>query len=92
MASNQVQSAEPVLSQAISRRSPDPVLSQATSNKPNNTPELSGSNTERSQLGVDFQPSPSTVICGRGKDRYVTFDYDSRERWMQYAMQYIYQE
>jgi hypothetical protein len=69
MASNQI------------KQSPDPVLSQTIS-KPKNTSELpaSGSNTEGSQLGVDFQPSASSVICGRGKDRYVTFDYDSRER------------
>jgi hypothetical protein len=72
MASNQIDhSAEPVLSQAISKRGPDPVLSQAIS-KPMNASdsELSGSNTERSQLGVDFQPSQSSVICGRGKDSY----------------------
>jgi hypothetical protein len=62
MASNQVEpSAEPVLSQAISK-----------SMKHTGTSELSasGSNTERSQLGVDFQPSQSSVICGRGKDSY----------------------
>jgi hypothetical protein len=27
-------------------------------------------NTKRSQLGVDFQPSHSSVICGRGKQSY----------------------
>jgi hypothetical protein len=60
MASNQINksAAEPVLSQVIS--------------KAMTTPELaaSGSNTEGSQLGVDFQPSQSSVICGRGKESY----------------------
>jgi hypothetical protein len=59
MASNQInQSAEPVLSQAIS--------------KPMTTSELSasGSDTGGSQLGADFQPSASSVICGRGKESY----------------------
>jgi hypothetical protein len=62
------------------------------SNEPLDAPKppVSGSNAGRSQLGVDFKPSCYSVICGRGKGRYVTFDYDSRERWMQYAMHYIY--
>jgi hypothetical protein len=36
------------------------------------TSELSvfGLKTGRSQLGVDFQPSDYSVICGRGKDSY----------------------
>jgi hypothetical protein len=36
------------------------------------TSELSafGPQTGRSQLGVDFQPSDLSVICGRGKDSY----------------------
>jgi hypothetical protein len=59
MASYQIdQSADPVLSQAISK-------SMKTSET-----SASGSNTGGSQLGVDFQPSQSSVICGRGKDSY----------------------
>jgi hypothetical protein len=48
----------------------DHVQSQADSSKPEYTSELSacGSKTVRSQLGVDFQPSSLSVICGRGKD------------------------
>jgi hypothetical protein len=72
--SNQVDHrAEPVLSQAISKRSADPVLSQAKGKKRMNTSELlaSGSDiTGGSQLGADFKPSHSSVICGRGKDSY----------------------
>jgi hypothetical protein len=71
MTSNQIhQNVEPVLSQAMSKRSPDPILSQASISKPKNPSELAGSNTEGSQLGVDFQPSQSSVICGRGKESY----------------------
>jgi hypothetical protein len=37
-----------------------------------NTSEMlaSSSRTERSQLGVNFHPSDSSVICGRGKGSY----------------------
>jgi hypothetical protein len=50
----------------------DPVLSQADT-KRSNASLLSvpgPKNTKRSQLGVDFQPSQSSVICGRGKQSY----------------------
>jgi hypothetical protein len=50
----------------------DPVLSQANT-KRSNASLLSvpgPKNTQRSQLGVDFQPSHSSVICGRGKQSY----------------------
>ena len=74
MASNQIdQSTEPVLSGDMSKRSPDPVLSQAISKSTKTSEQelsASGSNTGGSQLGVDFQPSQSSVICGRGKDSY----------------------
>jgi hypothetical protein len=42
------------------------------SNEPLNAPDLpaSGSNSGRSQLGVDYQPSRFSVICGRGKGSY----------------------
>jgi hypothetical protein len=53
--------------------SDDPVLTsmQAANSKRTNASELAGSkSTERSRLGVDFQPSPSSVICGRGKTSY----------------------
>jgi hypothetical protein len=49
-----------------------PILLQANSKRPNAS-ALSApgpKNTERSQLGVDFQPSHSSVICGRGKQSY----------------------
>ena len=47
---------------------PDLVPLQASSD----VSELSASTsrTRRSQLGVDFQPSDSSVICGRGKASY----------------------
>jgi hypothetical protein len=50
---------------------PDLVPLQATSEEMNAS-ELpaSTSRTGRSQLGVDFQPSDSSVICGRGKASY----------------------
>jgi hypothetical protein len=43
-----------------------------TTSEERNASELSASTsrTERSQLGVDFQPSDSSVICGRGKASY----------------------
>jgi hypothetical protein len=46
---------------------PDPALLQTSS-----VSELSASSpkTSRSQLGVDFQPSEYSVICGRGKASY----------------------
>jgi hypothetical protein len=50
----------------------DPVLLQADS-KRTNASVLSApgpKNTERSQLGGDFQPSHSSIICGRGKQSY----------------------
>jgi hypothetical protein len=50
-------------------RGPDRVPTQAIS-KRTDTYELSvvcGSKTARSQLGVDFQPSDLSVICGRGR-------------------------
>jgi hypothetical protein len=50
----------------------DPDLSQANT-KRSNASLLSvpgPNNTKRSQLGVDFQPSHSSVICGRGKQSY----------------------
>jgi hypothetical protein len=49
-----------------------PILLQANSKRPNAS-ALSApgpKNTERSQLGVDFQPSHSSIICGRGKQSY----------------------
>jgi hypothetical protein len=48
---------------------PDPL--QAHSERPYAS-ELSASShkTEKSQLGVNFQPSDSSVICGRGKASY----------------------
>jgi hypothetical protein len=52
--------------------SDDPLLSQANT-KRSNASLLSvpgPKNTKRSQLGVDFQPSHSSVICGRGKQSY----------------------
>jgi hypothetical protein len=61
--------ADPVLSQAISKQSADPILSQASSKRMNPS-EVSESSTGGSQLGGDFQPSHSSVICGRGKDSY----------------------
>jgi hypothetical protein len=50
---------------------PDPALLQANSERMNAS-ELPASSprTERSQLGVDFQPSEYSVICGRGKASY----------------------
>jgi hypothetical protein len=50
---------------------PDHVSLQDSS-KREHTSELSafGPKTGRSQLGVDFQPSDLSVICGRGKDSY----------------------
>jgi hypothetical protein len=50
---------------------PDLVPLQVTSEEMN-VSELSASTsrTGRSQLGVDFQPSDSSVICGRGKASY----------------------
>jgi hypothetical protein len=47
-------------------RHPDPLQ---THSKQTNTSKLSASSprTVRSQLGVDFQPSEYSVICGRGK-------------------------
>ncbi len=47
-------------------------VSLQDSSKREYTSELSafGPKTGRSQLGVDFQPSQSSVICGRGKDSY----------------------
>jgi hypothetical protein len=56
----------------ISAISDDPVLSQANT-KRSNASLLSvpgPKNTKRSQLGVDFQPSHSSIICGRGKQSY----------------------
>jgi hypothetical protein len=49
---------------------PEPL--QAKSERTYASSELSASTsrTERSQLGVDFQPSDSSVICGRGKASY----------------------
>jgi hypothetical protein len=77
MASNQVDHiADPVLSQANSKRSadpvPDPVLSQASSKRmaASERSAPGSKNAGGSQLGVDFQPSHSSVICGRGKDSY----------------------
>jgi hypothetical protein len=52
----------------ISNMPDDPVLLQAISKRTNASE--GAKNTERSQLGVDFQPSPSSVICGRGKQSY----------------------
>jgi hypothetical protein len=50
---------------------PDATLSQVDS-KRTNASKLSASSprTWRSQLGVDFQPSDYSVICGRGKASY----------------------
>jgi hypothetical protein len=54
--------------------SPDEVSLQANSMMTNQkyTSELLafGPKIKRSQLGVDFQPSDLSVICGRGKDSY----------------------
>ena len=49
-----------------------PTLFQATNSQRMNVSDLSasGSRTGRSELGVDFQPSLFSVICGRGKDSY----------------------
>jgi hypothetical protein len=65
MTSNQVEcisnsiSIDPDLSQANTKRSNASLLSVPGPN-----------NTKRSQLGVDFQPSHSSIICGRGKQSY----------------------
>jgi hypothetical protein len=50
---------------------PDPTLLQVN-NEQTNALKLSASSprTWRSQLGVDFQPSEYSVICGRGKTSY----------------------
>jgi hypothetical protein len=56
----------------ISDMSDDPVMLQIKS-KRKNASELAApdsKNTVRSQLGVDFQPSHSSIICGRGKHSY----------------------
>jgi hypothetical protein len=51
--------------------SPDHVSLQTNSKRANISEQLScGPKTGRSQLGVDFQPSNHSVICGRGKDSY----------------------
>jgi hypothetical protein len=52
-------------------RHPDPLQAHS---KRTNTSELSAYSprTERSRLGVDFQPSEYSVICGRGK---ASFDH-----------------
>jgi hypothetical protein len=72
MASNQVDhSADPVLSHAITLLSADPVLSQANSKRMKASGHsASTSITGGSQLGANFQPSHSSVICGRGKENY----------------------
>jgi hypothetical protein len=88
MASDQIdQSTEPVLSRDMSKRSPDPVLSQVIS-KSMKTSELSasGSNTGGSQLGVDFQPSQSSVICGRSKD---SFNHTGNYRFRMVASMFV---
>jgi hypothetical protein len=50
-------------------RHPDPLQAHS---KRTNTSKLSASSplTEKSQLGIDFQPSDLSVICGRGKSSY----------------------
>jgi hypothetical protein len=40
-------------------------------------PSASSHRTEKSQLGVNFQPSDSSVICGRGK---ATYDHPGNRR------------
>jgi hypothetical protein len=42
--------------------------------------------TERSQLGVDFQPSDSSVICGRGKASY---DHPGNRRLRMLAITFV---
>jgi hypothetical protein len=54
-------------------RGPDLVPSQANSELMNASellPAPTSRRTGRSQLGVDFQPSDTSVICGRGKASY----------------------
>jgi hypothetical protein len=65
----------------------DHVQLQANS-KREYTSELSacGSKTVRSQLGVDFQPSNLSVICGRGKD---TRSHEGNHRFRSLASTFV---
>jgi hypothetical protein len=56
----------------FNHRGPDPQPFLQANSKRTNVSELSAftPRTGRSQLGVDFEPSKYSVICGRGKSSY----------------------
>jgi hypothetical protein len=65
-----------------------PTLLQVTNSQRLNVSDLaaSGSRTRRSELGVDFQPSLFSVICGRGKDSY---DHVGNQHFRELASMFV---